>query len=174
MRTLSLQLFAAALLLCTGCQACLDNFNRFEAWKTEKCCSLFHCCRPTPAPTYAPVVAAPIVQQVCPQPVPVAAAPCAQPAPICAPIQCDPCAGQAAQVSAAVPCCPPPCCPPVCCVNECCPSPCSTSYVGSYSGDACCGTTSGGVIMNSQPVYRDGATIPGTPNLAPGPAAIGR
>lgn len=186
MRTLSLQLIAAtALLLFPGCQACFDSFNRFEAWKTEKCCNLFNCHRPAaPAVIYAPI-AAPLVQQPCPQPVPIAAAPYAQPAPICAPIQCDPCANTASQVSSAPccqqsapccpqPCCPPPCCPPVCCVNECCPSPCSTSYVSSSGCDSCCnGSTSGGVIVNEQPAYRDSGTIQNTPNLAPGPAAIG-
>jgi hypothetical protein len=181
MRTLSLQLIAAtALLLCTGCQACFDSIYRFEVWKTEKCCNLFHCHRPAaPAVIYAPI-AAPLVQQQCPQPVVMAAAPCAQAAPICAPIQCDPCAASANQVSSAAPCCPQqaapccpqPCCPPVCCVNEC--SPCSTSYGSSFvSGDCGCNSTSGGVIINQQP-YRDGGTIQNTPNLAPGPAAIGR
>lgn len=171
MRTHCLQLIAAAtLMLCTGCQACLDSFNRFEAWKTERCCNIFHHHRQAPPP----VVFAPVQQ--CPQPVVMAPAPCAQPAPICAPIQCDPCAQQATQVSSAAPCCPQPCCPPAFSTNECCPSPCSTGYATSSGGDACCNSTSsGGVIVNEQPTYRDGGTtIQNTPNLAPGPAAIGR
>jgi hypothetical protein len=41
--------------------------------------------------------------------------------------------------------------------------------------DSCNVGTSGGTIVNEQPVYRDGGTtIQNTPNLAPGPAAIGR
>lgn len=185
MRTLSLQLIAAtALLLCTGCQACYDNFMRFEAWKTERCCNLFHC-NHTPAP---PVIYAPVAPvQQCPPPV--AAAPCPQPAPICAPIQCDPCANSAASQTAAAPCCPQQaapccpqpcpqvCCPPVCCVNECCPSPCSSSYggmsFGGMSGCDSCGTSGGGTIVNETPGYNPNIpTIQNNNSVAPTPAPI--